>query len=61
MKSWITAQPSEEEDGEECRLDLVSCLVEAARQLRWEFGGLFRDLVGNVFSVKINTDLYSNY
>ncbi|XP_016888799.1 protein saal1 isoform X2 [Cynoglossus semilaevis] len=36
MKSWITAQPSEEEDGEECRLDLVSCLVEAARQLRPE-------------------------
>lgn len=39
MKSWITAQPSEEEeeaeDGES-RLDVASCLLEAAKQLRWE-------------------------
>ncbi|KAG7522656.1 SAAL1 [Solea senegalensis] len=36
MKSWITAQPSDEEDGHESRLDLVSCLVEASKQLRPE-------------------------
>ncbi len=36
MKSWITAQPSEtEDDGESC-LDVASCLLEAAKQLRWE-------------------------
>ena len=39
MKSWIAAQPSEEEaaeeDGESC-LDVTSCLLEAAKQLRWE-------------------------
>ncbi|XP_049429181.1 protein saal1 [Epinephelus fuscoguttatus] len=39
MKSWITAQPSEEEeeaeDGES-RLDVASCLLEAAKQLRSE-------------------------
>ncbi|XP_074534458.1 protein saal1 [Halichoeres trimaculatus] len=36
MKSWITAQPSEEteeEDGEK-HLDVASCLLEAAKQLR---------------------------
>ena len=37
MKSWITAQPSEEEGGDgESHLDVVSCLLEAAKQLRWE-------------------------
>lgn len=37
MKSWITAQPSEEEgDDVESRLDVASCLLEAAKQLRWE-------------------------
>ncbi|XP_022611912.1 protein SAAL1 isoform X1 [Seriola dumerili] len=37
MKSWITAQPSEEEEdnGESC-LDVASCLLEAAKQLRQE-------------------------
>ncbi len=34
MKSWITAQPSEAEDGGESRLDVASCLLEAAKQLR---------------------------
>ncbi|GAA6221450.1 protein SAAL1 [Lates japonicus] len=34
MKSWITAQPSEEEDDGESRLDVASCLLEAAKQLR---------------------------
>ncbi|XP_034540994.1 protein saal1 isoform X2 [Notolabrus celidotus] len=37
MKSWITAQHSEEkeeEDGGEKRLDMPSCLLEAAKQLR---------------------------
>ncbi|XP_037624138.1 protein saal1 [Sebastes umbrosus] len=36
MKSWITAQPSEEEDDGESRLGVASCLLEAARQLRSE-------------------------
>nr|AFO64939.1 serum amyloid A-like protein 1 [Oplegnathus fasciatus] len=37
MKSWITAQPSEEaEDDGESRLDVPSCLLEAAKQLRSE-------------------------
>uniref|UniRef100_A0A8C3A9E9 Serum amyloid A-like 1 n=1 Tax=Cyclopterus lumpus TaxID=8103 RepID=A0A8C3A9E9_CYCLU len=39
MKSWITAQPSEEEeddDGSQSRLDVASCLLEAAKQLRSE-------------------------
>lgn len=38
MKGWITAQPSEEEDEEdgENSLDVASCLLEAAKQLRWE-------------------------
>ncbi|XP_036962502.1 protein saal1 isoform X2 [Acanthopagrus latus] len=37
MKSWITAQPSEEEGGDgESHLDVVSCLLEAAKQLRSE-------------------------
>uniref|UniRef100_A0A3Q0RQH6 Serum amyloid A-like 1 n=1 Tax=Amphilophus citrinellus TaxID=61819 RepID=A0A3Q0RQH6_AMPCI len=37
MKSWITAQPSEEQgrDGES-HLELTSCLIEAAKQLRSE-------------------------
>lgn len=37
MKSWITAHPNEEkgEDGER-HLDVVSCLLEAAKQLRSE-------------------------
>lgn len=36
MKSWITALPSEEGgDGESC-LDVASCLLEAAKQLRSE-------------------------
>lgn len=35
MKSWITAQPSEEEDNDgQSRLDVASCLLEAAKQLR---------------------------
>lgn len=37
MKSWITAQPSEEEDNDgQSRLDVASCLLEAAKQLRAE-------------------------
>eukprot|EP00064_Thunnus_orientalis_P019912 superscaffoldBa00005205_g20043 len=36
MKSWITAQPSEEGDEGESRLDVASCLLEAAKQLRLE-------------------------
>ncbi|XP_034442930.1 protein saal1 [Hippoglossus hippoglossus] len=36
MKSWITAQPSEEGDDAESRLDVASCLLEAAKQLRPE-------------------------
>ncbi|XP_059191557.1 protein saal1 [Centropristis striata] len=38
MKSWITAQPSgeDEEDGAESRLDVPSCFLEAAKQLRSE-------------------------
>ncbi|XP_029379766.1 protein saal1 [Echeneis naucrates] len=36
MKSWITAQPTEEEDDGESHLDVASCLVEAAKQLRRE-------------------------
>lgn len=36
MKSWITAQPKGEEDDAESRLDVASCLLEAAKQLRWE-------------------------
>ncbi|KAM8751136.1 protein saal1 [Acanthopagrus schlegelii] len=37
MKSWITAQPSEEEGGDgESHLDVASCLLEAAKQLRSE-------------------------
>ncbi|XP_010745473.3 protein saal1 [Larimichthys crocea] len=38
MKGWITAQPSEEEDEEdgENSLDVASCLLEAAKQLRSE-------------------------
>uniref|UniRef100_A0A4W6DBS7 Serum amyloid A-like 1 n=1 Tax=Lates calcarifer TaxID=8187 RepID=A0A4W6DBS7_LATCA len=36
MKSWIAAQPSEEDDDGESRLDLASCLLEAAKQLRPE-------------------------
>lgn len=35
MKSWITAQPKGEEDDVESRLDMASCLLEAAKQLRW--------------------------
>lgn len=35
MKSWITVQPREkEEDDDEGHLDLTSCLLEAAKQLR---------------------------
>ncbi|KAM6937984.1 protein saal1 [Xenentodon cancila] len=38
MKSWITSQPSEEEEDDdgEGHLDLTSCLLEAAKQLRSE-------------------------
>ncbi|XP_040893982.1 protein saal1 [Toxotes jaculatrix] len=40
MKSWITAQPSEEEEEEEedgeSPLDVVSCFLEASKQLRPE-------------------------
>ncbi|KAM4618425.1 protein saal1 isoform 2-T2 [Polymixia lowei] len=35
MKSWITAQPSEVDEGES-RLDVASSLLEAAKQLRSE-------------------------
>ncbi|XP_071760895.1 protein saal1 [Centroberyx gerrardi] len=35
MKNWITAQPSEEDDGES-RPDVASSLLEAAKQLRSE-------------------------
>lgn len=36
MRSWITAQPSKEDDAGESHLDVASCLLEAAKQLRWE-------------------------
>lgn len=36
MKSWIAAQPSETEDDGESRLEVASCLLEAAKQLRSE-------------------------
>ncbi|XP_071353123.1 protein saal1 isoform X2 [Trachinotus anak] len=37
MKSWITSHPSEEEEDDgESRLDVASCLLEAAKQLRPE-------------------------
>ncbi|KAM7396833.1 hypothetical protein PAMP_019842 [Pampus punctatissimus] len=36
MKSWITDQPSEEGDEGESHLDVASCLLEAAKQLRLE-------------------------
>ncbi|CAN9499393.1 unnamed protein product [Ophioblennius macclurei] len=40
MKAWITARPSEEkeddDDGSESHLDVISCLLEAAKQLRSE-------------------------
>ncbi|KAK2917754.1 protein saal1 [Channa argus] len=36
MKSWIAAQPSKEDDAGESCLDVVSCLLEAAKQLRSE-------------------------
>uniref|UniRef100_A0A7N6AIX6 Serum amyloid A like 1 n=1 Tax=Anabas testudineus TaxID=64144 RepID=A0A7N6AIX6_ANATE len=39
MKSWITAQPSKEDDAGESRLDVASCLLEAAKQLRSESPG----------------------
>lgn len=38
MRSWIATQPSEEEEEEEeddkSHLDVASCLLEAAKQLR---------------------------
>lgn len=36
MKSWITAQPSEEDEDGQSPLDVASCLLEAAKQLRSE-------------------------
>nr|XP_046251132.1 protein saal1 isoform X2 [Scatophagus argus] len=36
MKSWITAQPSGVEDDGESHLNVASCLLEAAKQLRSE-------------------------
>uniref|UniRef100_A0A7N8XWZ2 Serum amyloid A-like 1 n=1 Tax=Mastacembelus armatus TaxID=205130 RepID=A0A7N8XWZ2_9TELE len=36
MKSWITAQPTKEDDEGESCLDVASCLLEAAKQLRSE-------------------------
>lgn len=36
MKSWITAQPKQAEGDLGRDLDVASCLLEAARQLRWE-------------------------
>ncbi|CAK6961495.1 protein saal1 [Scomber scombrus] len=36
MKNWVTVQPSEEGDEGESRLDVASCLLEAAKQLRSE-------------------------
>lgn len=36
MKGWITAQPKgEDDDDDESRPDVASCLLEAAKQLRW--------------------------
>lgn len=35
MKSWITAQPKQEEDEVGGHLDVDLCLLEAAKQLRW--------------------------
>lgn len=38
MKSWITSQPHEDEEEEDgqSQLDVILCLLEAAKQLRWE-------------------------
>lgn len=36
MKSWITAQPKQAEGDLGSDLDVASCLLEAAKQLRWE-------------------------
>lgn len=36
MKGWITARPSEEGDAGDSCLDLAPCLLEAAKQLRYE-------------------------
>lgn len=49
MKSWITAQPSEEEEDGESRLDVASCLLEAAKQLRWESEILIQENVICIF------------
>lgn len=49
MRSWITAQPSKEDDAGESRLDVASCLLEAAKQLRWE-----SEIVGCIFMRMFN-------
>lgn len=36
MKCWITAPPKQAEGDLENDLDIASCLLEAAKQLRWE-------------------------
>lgn len=41
MKSWIAARPGGEDDDAESRPDVVVCLLEAAKQLRWDFGEHF--------------------
>lgn len=35
MKSWISAQPKQAEGDLGSDLDVASCLLEAAKQLRW--------------------------
>lgn len=36
MKSWISAQPKQAAGDLGSDLDVASCLLEAAKQLRWE-------------------------
>ena len=48
IKSWIIAQPSEEEDGESS-LDVASCLLEAAKQLRCVSEILIQENVSCIF------------
>lgn len=54
MKSWITAQPNKEDDAGESHLDVASCLLEAAKQLRWEFETEKLENVGCIFMRMFN-------
>lgn len=50
MKSWITAQSDEEQgDDGESHLEMTSCLLEAAKQLRWESESVLWSICITVF------------